>query len=174
MALNIIKWTALGVGLALAAALDVRSRRIPNALTVPLALLGFALGAANGAAGLRRSAIGFTVALLFGVLLWLLGVIKAGDAKLMAAIGAVQGTLWFVNCMTWALLTGLVLGLVILIRKGALGERMKRLGAYFKGILLSHRFRQYAAQEGTERELPFAIPILIGAILTVMIPIWRL
>lgn len=81
---------ALAVGAAvLGAALDLRSRRIPNWLTFPGMALGLLLGLAGGRPSQAAGALG--ACLLAGFLLWALGCFGEGDAKLFAALGALAG-----------------------------------------------------------------------------------
>lgn len=78
--------------LATAAVIDVRTRRIPNALTFVGALVGIGLAATgNVHVSLAQSVVG----LVFGMLLmmpgYLFGKTGAGDVKLMGAAGALVG-----------------------------------------------------------------------------------
>jgi prepilin peptidase CpaA len=80
-------------GFTLAAAVsDLRTRKLPNWLTVPaFALALVAHTAANGLPGLGFSLLGFVAG--FGILLvlWLIGGSGGGDVKLMGALGAWLG-----------------------------------------------------------------------------------
>jgi prepilin peptidase CpaA len=77
---------ALGAGY-----LDLRSRRIPNWLTVSGALAAFCLAAISGITHILLSLQGFAAALAVGLLLYFLRALGAGDAKFMAAVGAWAG-----------------------------------------------------------------------------------
>src|SRR5437879_3416726 len=71
---------------------DLRTRRIPNAISGPAMLIGIALNTAHmGTAGLLDSLSGLGVTI--GVLLWpfAMGGIGGGDVKMMGAIGALLG-----------------------------------------------------------------------------------
>ena len=78
------------IGASLAAAImDVREGRIPNRLTLPLWLLGLAKATCLGGAGGVVAALGVSVLVALPyIVLFFLGKGGAGDAKLMAAIGA--------------------------------------------------------------------------------------
>ncbi|WP_051276036.1 prepilin peptidase [Desulfovirgula thermocuniculi] len=109
---------ALAVGAAvLGAALDLRSRRIPNWLTFPGMLLGLLLGLASGRFSQAAGTLG--ICLLAGFLLWLLGCFGEGDAKLFAALGALAGA--------DAAFLGLALSLPLLLLWAA-PARLRRLG----------------------------------------------
>lgn len=108
------------VGLAIAVVTDLREHKIPNALTGPLLVMGLALNAVFGQplVGL----IGFAVASLIHFPLWLLGVQKGGDAKLMMAIGAIGGWRLAVETTIWEALVFLPVGLAALAATGKLGN----------------------------------------------------
>ncbi len=86
-----IKLTAFTLLLLTAAALDIRDRRIPNVLTGAGVLVGLAFGILE-AHGLPLSALaGMALGLGIGFPLFALGALGAGDAKLLAAVGAFLG-----------------------------------------------------------------------------------
>lgn len=89
-----LNYLASGIVIALAVgagAMDYRTRRIPNWLTVWGALAGVVLSGLAGDGALLRSLGGMGVALAVGVLLYGLKALGAGDAKFMAAVGAWAG-----------------------------------------------------------------------------------
>src|SRR5947209_18605116 len=80
---------------------DLRSRRIPNWLTVPALLAGVAIKTALGGwGGLKESALGMLLGLGLLLPFVLLRSLGAGDWKLAGALGAFTG---------WALLLDLLL-----------------------------------------------------------------
>ena len=83
---------AVAGGAGAGALIDLRTRRIPNAISVGLAALGVVL-AAGGASGtsVASSLAGFFAGLLLMMPGHLLGATGAGDVKLFAAVGAVVG-----------------------------------------------------------------------------------
>jgi len=84
--------TGLLVALAVGAGvMAFRTRRIPNWLTVGGALAGLVLSGMAGDGALLRSFWGMVGALAIGVTLYALKTLGAGDAKLLAAIGAWAG-----------------------------------------------------------------------------------
>lgn len=101
---RLVQWgVVIGVSLA-AAVIDLRSRRIPNLLTVPALVFGLAwCFMLRGTGGLLDSAAGCLVLATPYLVLMMLGG-GAGDVKLMAAVGAWLGlhdglvALFFVAC----------------------------------------------------------------------------
>jgi prepilin peptidase CpaA len=98
----IVPWVAVAGAASVAVVLDLRTRRVPNALTGPVLLLALlwagarSLGALDSsrvpaATGLNDALLGALVAGLPFMVLWLVRGAGAGDAKLMMAIGAWLG-----------------------------------------------------------------------------------
>lgn len=112
-----------------AAILDVRSRRIPNWLTLPGIIAGIAANTwLQGWAGLKLSLLGFGAASLVYGVLFALRAMGGGDVKLMAAIGAFSGPdQWFVIFVLTSILGG-VFALVTLLVRGGLGRVLRNIG----------------------------------------------
>ena len=110
--------------LAFAAALDWRSRRVPNALVAPLALAGFAAqGLELGLRGLGFALGGALLGAACTLPFYLLRGMAAGDVKLMAATGA-----WFAPALApWVFAFSFLIG-------GALGVAMTFAGRRRHGV----------------------------------------
>src|SRR5919197_5677105 len=88
VALNLVLMAVLAV----ASVTDLRTRRIPNALTFSTVALGLVLnGVFFGLDGLRDSASGAGLGLGLLFPLFMLRWMGAGDVKLMAVVGALKG-----------------------------------------------------------------------------------
>jgi prepilin peptidase CpaA len=96
---------------------DFRWLRIPNAVTYPTMLIGLVLGALEGlpgglfTGGLIDHVAALVLAFAISYPFYTAGGLKAGDAKLLMAIGAVRGT----NFLLVAAVYGALLGGVIAI-----------------------------------------------------------
>jgi prepilin peptidase CpaA len=118
----------LSLVVLVAAATDLRSRRIPNWLTLPALPVGIAAQTIYGDGfwqGVLGAGGGF--ALLF--VLFALGALGAGDVKLFAAVGSFVGIR---NLAVVFVLVGLIGGLaavVVALRAGALGRVLLNTGA---------------------------------------------
>ena len=103
-----------------AAVFDVFYRRIPNWLTVSGVVLGIAMNTLIGApdAGLAFSLVGFAVAFGIYLTLFALRAMGAGDAKLMAAIGALVGwQRWFGIFFVTAQIGGAMAIILVVFRR---------------------------------------------------------
>ncbi len=158
------------VALALAVVacmLDVRTRRIPNALT-----LGGAVGACvyalafHGVRGLAMSLAGWAAGLAIFLPFFLLRGLGAGDVKLMACLGAWLGPGLAVWSALYAALAGGVLALVVALASGYFRRMLEN--AY---LLLAH-FRvagvrphpELRLDRGKGPRLPYAVPIAVGTV----------
>src|SRR5215510_10836941 len=84
----------VAIFMALCALIDYRTKRIPNWLTMPAAILGLVYsGLAPGGMGILWSLAGLAVGLSLLLLPWLLGGGGMGDVKMLAALGAWLGPL---------------------------------------------------------------------------------
>jgi prepilin peptidase CpaA len=138
-------------GLAVACFTDLRSRRIPNRLNILIAVGLLALHlSGRGWPGLIDAALAFTICFGIGLLFYSLGVLGAGDVKLLGAI-----SLALEPALAWQLLlrialAGGILGVARLIADGNLRN------ALF-GLLSSER---RAKAEGSS--VPYGVAITAG------------
>lgn len=107
-------------GLVVASYTDLRWTWIPNALVFPMMFLGFLLGALDGRLGMV--ALGWLLATVLYVPLWQVGISKAGDAKLMMAIGALMGLHAAMEAVAWTAILYVPVQLVVLAVRGRLGN----------------------------------------------------
>ncbi len=118
---------AVIAGAAVAAAIDVRTGRIPNPLTATVAIAGMAL-AAFGLTGQSVAAAGFGALLGFGLMLpgHLLGGTGAGDVKLLAALGTWLGPAGVLMAFLYSAIAGGGLALGHAVRRRRLGTTLSR------------------------------------------------
>jgi len=97
----------LGILVSVEAVYDIRFRRIPNWPVLAGIVAGFGWNALSaGIPGLGRAAAGFGLGFILYLPLYLIRGLRAGDVKLLAAVGAIAGP---VNCM-WILILTTILG----------------------------------------------------------------
>jgi prepilin peptidase CpaA len=117
------------VGLA-SAAIDLRTRRIPNALTGTVALAGLAFAADGlGAVTLPQAASGLLVGLLVMLPGHVIGATGAGDVKLFAALGTLLGPHGALMAFFYTALAGGALAVAVATQRRMLPETMARAGA---------------------------------------------
>ncbi|HHW15700.1 MAG TPA: hypothetical protein GXX28_12345 [Firmicutes bacterium] len=126
LSLEWVRWALLAAIVLLAAAGDVRSRRIPNLLTLPGLVLGLLLGAlAAGWMGFWQSLLGAAAGLGLLFLPFALGGLGAGDVKLLAMVGAFGGPAFAFRSFLAAALIGGAASALLLWRAGRLGATLR-------------------------------------------------
>ena len=114
---------------------DSRCARIRNAHTFPAMAIGLGLGLIGGGLeGLTHSAWGLFAAFLIMLPLFALNVMKAGDAKMMMAVGALMGAELALRAVIASTFLYVPIALVILLGRGAggnIGQALKRLWRFF-------------------------------------------
>jgi prepilin peptidase CpaA len=164
---------------AVASVWDIRTRRIPNAITLgsaAVAIMFHALDAGSLRAlpgALGWSAAGWGVGFLLFLSLFLLGAMGAGDVKLLAAMGAWLGP----GAVCWVAIYGSVAGgvlaLPLIISKRAVGRTLANvwgLIGYWRLVGIRPHPGIVLEAPGAIR-LPYALPIFVGALVTLW---WRI
>jgi prepilin peptidase CpaA len=159
----------VGTVLALACVSDLRTRRIPNLLTVSAALGALLFHLATGGwAAAGWSLAGLLVgALLFFPMFALRGM-GAGDVKLLAAVGAWLGP---GQVAIVALATSIAGGVIAVIVALAYGYLRKALLNLY--LMLAHwrvagvqPLPAVTLEQATGPRLAYAVPIAIGTVVT--------
>src|SRR5881409_3377234 len=155
------------VFVTLCMASDLRTRRIPNAITGPAILAGAALNVLyGGRAGFTASLAGLGMGI--GVLLapFAAGGIGGGDVKMMGAVGALLGP----HRTVVGLATGLVLGGLVmtvhLARQGRLREKLAAIAVMIGGVAVSGSVEplKLSADAPGAVSLPYSVPLGLGAV----------
>jgi len=110
MHLPLLAVTALGF---VAALTDVRTRTIPNWISVSLALFGLGWNAWQaGLPGLAAASLGCLAGFGIFLVFYLLGAMGGGDIKLMAALGAVLAVPALFEAAVWTAILGAILAVL--------------------------------------------------------------
>lgn len=164
----IVVATLLAVVIA-AGAFDIRSRRIPNWLTIGGVVLGVGInGFLYGLPGFLLAAKGMGLALLIYVPLFLIHGMGGGDVKLMAAVGALAGPFpWLVIFIITSLLGG-VCGLGLALAKGRLRRTFGNVLFILRQLFLfrapHHEREELDVKSPEALRLPHGSVIALGTI----------
>lgn len=105
---------------------DLRTRRIPNWLTLGVATLGVALSAAQlSPLSVAASLGGFVVGLLLMLPGHVIGATGAGDVKLFAAAGTMLGPTQIASAFVYTAIAGGVLAVAIAVHRGRLTQTIE-------------------------------------------------
>jgi len=126
---HIVATSAFLALVVLAGASDLRTRRIPNALTVTGLGIALALRGAVGVEPLAIGLMGAVIAFVPAVLLVVVGGLGGGDAKLLAAVGAFVGPAGLPTTIFVTALVGGAMGAITVVRRGAFGATVTRCRA---------------------------------------------
>lgn len=108
-----------------AAVLDLRTRRIPNALSAAVAATGLTLAAVHaGAVNLTLAIDGMLVGFLFMMPGYLFGATGGGDVKLFAAMGTFLGPDMIALAFLYTAVAGGILALSISMMRRSLGQTL--------------------------------------------------
>jgi prepilin peptidase CpaA len=159
---NLIRITLMVTAAAIAVVTDVRERRIANALTLPLAVAGLAVGAVSGGLdGLIMALAGC----LTGGLLFFIPVAKLGwgmgDLKLAAALGALGGPLFVLWMALYAMAAGGLFGVVWLTRQ----REFARVVGGMQGDLRTGQ----APFARSGLSIPYAVPLAAGMAIALLV-----
>ena len=152
-------------GMLAGAFLDLKTRRIPNALTVTAVVAGLVFRAPLGLHAVAGGLLGVSLALLLAAPLFMLGALGGGDVKLLAGAGAFLGPKQLVGaCLLIALLGG-VFALAEAIRKGALRALLLNV-FYMMSRWWSPDRRNLAPTlvPPVRMTIPYGVPIAVGAL----------
>jgi prepilin peptidase CpaA len=131
-----VRWgVVIGVA-AVAAATDLRSRRIPNLLTGPVLVGGLVYAAmVAGFAGWLDGLVACLMLATPYVVLFVCAGGGAGDAKLMGALGAWLGLVDGAATLVAVCLAGIVFAFIYALRRRSLQAVRQRLSAVARGLL---------------------------------------
>ena len=162
--------TAVSLTLAMASTVtDLRTRRIPNALSGSAFLLALSLHLPAG--GMPEAIKSLAAAVLCGLvflLFYLAGGMGAGDVKLIAAQGALLGLANVVPLLAFTAIAGGIMALVVAFRRGQVRQTLANTT-----LLLDHHVHrglsphpELNVQNPRSLRLPYALAIAAGTALT--------
>jgi prepilin peptidase CpaA len=167
---------ALIVLLLAATVIDVRTRRIPNALVASGTLIALAVHAIApagdglfawpwGSIGVVQSLLGFAAGLALFMPLHLLRALGAGDVKLLAMVGAWLGAPLLVGAAVLTLLAGGVMALFVMVFSRTSRQVLGNVRFMLTTALIGAQTGRLAALDApvaSSVRLPYALAILAG------------
>lgn len=151
---------------------DLKSRRIPNIITGPAMLLALAYhGMTNGLDGLAFAGLGLVLGLAVMLVPFFLGVMGAGDVKLMAAAGAFLGPYLVLDAFLATSIFGGLYAVFVLARRRDYLRRI--LGALWDSMAFFMAFKKFNyVKQDSEAALPrlcYGVAIAMGTVTAIML-----
>jgi prepilin peptidase CpaA len=146
---------------------DLRSRRIPNWLTVPGLLIGVAANTVLGGwTGLKTSLVGAAVGLALLLPFVLLRSLGAGDWKLAGALGAFVGAGLLVNLLLGSVFVAGLMAVGLVVYKGRLRQTLRNMGHILISLVT---FRLPGAQVSLDNPESLKVPYGVALAFTVVL-----
>lgn len=163
----------LVAALVAASLTDIAHRRIPNAITYPLAAFGLLYHLhASGMNGLIFSITGILAGAALLLVFHLLGKMGAGDVKLMAAVGSILGPAVVLTASLYSALAGGLYALLVLWRSGVLHDALYGLAPCAGGSVQAASMPQPgAAPRAGLPSLCYGLAISLGTVLALLRPL---
>jgi prepilin peptidase CpaA len=152
--------------LVFAAFVDVKTRKIPNLITIPLIFFGVVSSLIQSSFwGLAFSFAGIILAFLIFLIPYAMGTLGAGDVKLMMGIGACIGP----SMTLWSSVFVMIAGGVI-----AFFSLMIKVHPFYpiqlvKGFIFAIIYKDIkgfinSLKENSVDSIPYGVPILVGTV----------
>ena len=171
MLMTTIHWAALAVAVV-ACITDLRTRRIPNALTLGAAVAALMFHViADGGSGVFASAGGWLTGVALFFPLFALGGLGAGDVKLLGALGAWLGVPSVLLVAMYSAIAGGLCGVVVAFANGYLRTALHNL-AYLLWCWRTVGIKPvegFTLEHGNGPRLAYAVPMLTGLLVTLWV-----
>lgn len=146
---------------------DTLHGKIYNKVTYPAVVLGILLNIfVQGGAGIKSSLFGLGIGFVPFFVLCLMGLMHGGDAKLLAAIGAIRGYPFILHAIFLSFLVAGFMALAKMIWKGQFIITMQRLFGTLLGLVIPGRVVEHYHGEET---VPFGLAACLGSLWAVAI-----
>jgi len=146
---------------------DLRSRRIPNWLTVPGLLVGLAANSVlSGWGGLKASLLGAAVGLALLLPFVLLRSLGAGDWKLAGSLGAFAGPGILMDLLLGSVFVAGVMAVALVIYKGRVRQTIRNIGHILISLVT---FRLPGSRVSLDNPDSLKVPYGVALALTVVL-----
>lgn len=158
--------------LTLSAITDIKWKKIPNVLTFSAMLTGFIVhGFKSGVSGLLYSFEGLGLGLALLIVFYFMGMIGAGDVKLMGAVGSILGPAGAFDAFLFTAIVGGIYALIVLTFNGQLVDFIKRFTLSMKISLMTGRPTLVPIGSEASPILCYGLAIAIGTSLSLFFDI---
>jgi prepilin peptidase CpaA len=163
---ELIVLATIVAGALAAAAIDLRTRRVPNALNALVATVGLALaatGISDVSVGAAAAGLGLGLALMLPGFLF--GATGGGDVKLFAAMGTMVGPAHIVRAFVFTAIFGGIMAITIAAGRGRLQRTLGRTAALVASGGATAGVIEAPAENN---RFPYAPAIAVGCIIAAL------
>jgi len=146
---------------------DLRSRRIPNWLTVPGLVIGVVANTVLGGwSGLKTSLLGAVIGLALLLPFVLLRSLGAGDWKLAGALGSFAGPALLMDLLIGSVFVAGLMAVALIIYKGRVRQTLRNIGHILISLVT---FRLPGTQVSLDNPESLKVPYGVALALTVVL-----
>jgi prepilin peptidase CpaA len=146
---------------------DLRSRRIPNWLTVPGLVIGVVLNTLLGGwSGLKTSLLGALIGLVLLLPFVLLRSLGAGDWKLAGALGSFTGPALLMDLLIASVFVAGLMAVALIVYKGRVRQTLRNIGHILISLVT---FRLPGAQVSLDNPESLKVPYGVALAFTVIL-----
>lgn len=146
--------------------MDIRTAKVDNGWILFSMFLGLLISIwKKGFAGISFFAAGSAVPLFLGIL-FVFGMLGAGDIKLFCALGGIMGPGAVLKCICVSFYAGACMALVLLIIHRNFCERLLYFLDYLKTVATAREIASYRKKDISAPEnFHFTIPVFVSVVL---------
>lgn len=159
--------------LAICAYTDATQSKIYNKFTFPAMAAGLIINYAfGGTIGLLWSLLGWAVGMGIQWIPFMLGLAKAGDVKLLAAVGALKGWAFCTFGFLYGAVAFAVLILPWLARRGELGAVGNNIKDYFQTAVATVSAPEAPTPVVKKKFVPWGVGLAVGFFIALGLELW--
>ena len=144
---------------------DLRFGRIPNVLTLAGAAAGLLLSLLfGGAGGLLTGLEGWLLGVALFFAFFALGVMGAGDVKLLAAVGALMGPGFVFNAFIFTGLAGGVIAIIVALRRRMVRYTVASVTAQVQSLAYTGFLPRPKDVKSSPLRFPYGLAIAAGSV----------
>lgn len=153
---------------------DSRSRRIPNWLTVPAAIIGIGANTAlYGLEGLRTSLLGAAVGLALLLPFVMLRSLGAGDWKFAGALGTFVGRIVLVDLLLVSVFVAGIMALGLVVYKGRVRQTLRNIGHILVSLVTFRLPGSHVSLDNPDSlKVPYGVALSATVVLYGLAHVW--